>query len=140
MRTGFPEVIQESAPGDVINTGVPKASAIEMYTWSVYHIVSLVEQSVARSDSVTDFRPYLLTRLAVAHVVDDEVRKELFEKLAKGREEIYKKESNNEQRSVEIQGLCAVVCGEVLAWLDSAVGVWERNQIAFIGGEHDFIP
>jgi hypothetical protein len=127
------DVFKEMGGADLITTGVPKASADQMYAWSLFNAMAQLERCFATLETVTDPRPGLLIRQVIAHVVDDDIRAELFAKFDQKYLEILSGPGDTREKAKEMLYAINLLAGEVLAWMDQAIGVYEKNTISFIG-------
>jgi hypothetical protein len=134
----------------LINPGLPDVTYNDLYLVSMFTAIKEVQNAISHIDGTSDFRPYMLTKLAVCMVADRGVRQQLLGDL----DDIYRKtlksvsvDPNAEEYLYEPEKLgrdgqkrissffwsltlaILPILGEIISYLNSSMNIAQQNQI-----------
>lgn len=109
--------------GDGIDTGIPMRSATDFYIADVLRGIARYEQSLQNMTGVTDIRPQLLGRAVIMKILDDDIRKDLLDKLDKEIDRINTEAYENNKKSFEVLICIQNAHGQVYSYLDQFLGI-----------------
>ncbi len=111
---------------------LPTKAGPESYTVSIFQSLNLLDSSFVNLAGPTDKRPVYLTRLLIARIPDDPLRRQLLEEFDRECARISIEVRDNEKRADEILKLCAVAAGEVVSYFDEFVGISRKQVISSV--------
>ncbi|MFA4973270.1 MAG: hypothetical protein WC683_11700 [bacterium] len=120
---------KELTQGDRTALEIPMRSGNDLYVASFVAAIAAVDGAISSMNSITDFRPVLLTRQLIVRITDDEIRYRLFAKLDEMIAKIDQAKPPDE-RAQERFKILQIIEGECVAFLDEHVGVSRKMTIA----------